>query len=622
MKRLTFLFALFLCLCVFAGASEAETTWETEAEEGDLILPPLADIGFPDAPDADKPRVIKADEFEPPDAGALVTNEKPVEINPQDVAQEKEQAAQALYKLGLFRGVSTASDGTPVFDLDSVPTRNQAVIMLVRLLGKEQEALSGKWEIPFKDVQANSATAPYIGYAYANGLTKGTTATTYSGTNPVTRNQYLLFLMRAMGYAYHSFYDNGYDTSMSTSDAEFVAGKLGLLDGADAGRFTRGDVALISKRALDAYMCFNKPDLQTLREALHLGASPKFPDKFKTFSVDASYLQYADMAEIEKEYFGTYTVKEEISVPGGKIIYLVLGGGPHGTIRKLIHACDDGKVYNLPLPDLNAWGMSPEPQEFSYDAETGKLTYQAEIPQDLGWWPSATLRLAGIYQYAYRPAERAGMISIANQKTNDNYLSTAACMDEYFKLGYVTATAHKIVYSEVMAWEDVVNHADLFPLGNVPKAPKGSEKQMIRLIVADITGSLGGLPHGSSIQNPRMTLIFDALTGKLLSDYYQKPQNAAEGEYLSTAECMDEYFKLGYAASTDYNVIYSEVIDREEVANHADLFPSGDVPVGSWNGKVRLVVAEVTTKLGGKQRATLIFNALTGKVFSYVYQSA
>ena len=411
MKRLTLLFALFLCLCVFAGASE------TEAEEGDLILPSLADIGFPNAPDADKPRVIKADEFEAPDSGVLVTNEEPepAEISPQDAAQEKEQAAQALYALGLFRGVSTAPDGTPVFDLDSVPTRNQAVIMLVRLLGKEGEALSGKWEIPFKDVKANSATAPYIGYAYANGLTKGTSETTYSGTNPVTRNQYLLFLMRAMGYANHTLYGNG----MSTAQAAEVAEKLGLLDGTDAGRFVRGDVALISNRALDAYMCFNKPDLQTLREALNLGASPKLPDRFKTFSAGASYRQYADMAEIEKEYSGTYAVNEEIGVPGGKIIYLVLSGGPHGTIQKLIHACDDGKVYDLPLPIVNSRGGSAAPQNLSYDAESGKLTYEAEIPNDLEWRYQITLRRAGTYQYTYRPAERAGSVALVSLSATD-----------------------------------------------------------------------------------------------------------------------------------------------------------------------------------------------------------
>ena len=404
MKRLALLFALCLCLCGFVGASEEAP------EDDDLILPSLADIGFPNAPDADKPRIIKAEEFESADSGVLVTNETPVAINPQDVARETEQAAQALYELGLFRGTSTAPDGTPVFDLDSVPTRNQAVIMLIRLLGKEEEALSGKWKIPFKDVKANSTTAPYISYAYANGLTKGTSETTYSGTNPVTRNQYLLFLMRAMGYANHTLYSGG----MSTEDAAQVAEKLGLLDGTDAGRFTRGDVALISNRALDAYMCFNKPDLQTLREALNLGASPKLPDQYKTFSVDASYRQYADMAEIKKEYSGTYTVKEEISVPGGKIIHFVLGGGPHGTIQKLIHACDDGKVYDLPLPTLNSWGLCPEPKNFAYDAETGKLTYETEIPQDLEWRYFVTLRLAGTYRYTYRPAERAGSVALVS----------------------------------------------------------------------------------------------------------------------------------------------------------------------------------------------------------------
>ena len=68
---------------------------------------------------------------------------------------------------------------------------------------------------------------------------------------------------------------------------------------------------------------------------------------------------------------------------------------------------------------LNAWGLCAEPQELSYDAETDKLTYQAEIPQDLGWWPSATLRLAGIYRYTYRPAERAGSVALVSLSATD-----------------------------------------------------------------------------------------------------------------------------------------------------------------------------------------------------------
>ena len=51
--------------------------------------------------------------------------------------------------------------------------------MLVRLLGKEEEALAGNWDLPFTDVSKTSAAYPYIGYAYANGLTNGTSATTF-----------------------------------------------------------------------------------------------------------------------------------------------------------------------------------------------------------------------------------------------------------------------------------------------------------------------------------------------------------------------------------------------------------------------------------------------------------
>ena len=115
-------------------------------------------------------------------------------------SDEANEAAEALYDLGLFKGTGTNPDGTPIFDLDKTPTRNQAVIMLVRLLGKEEDALAGEWELPFTDVAKGSTAYPYIGYAYANGLTSGTTTTTYSGTAPIKANQYITFVLRALGY--------------------------------------------------------------------------------------------------------------------------------------------------------------------------------------------------------------------------------------------------------------------------------------------------------------------------------------------------------------------------------------------------------------------------------------
>ena len=158
------------------------------------------------------------------------------------------EAAQTLYELGLFRGTGTNDDGTPVFALEQTPTRNQAVIMLVRLLGKEQEALNGSWDLPFTDVPQGSTAWPYIGYAYANGLTNGTTATTYSGTNPIRANQYITFVLRALGYASGEDFEVG--TAWELSD------QLGITDGqynaANAASFLRADVAGISAGALSA----------------------------------------------------------------------------------------------------------------------------------------------------------------------------------------------------------------------------------------------------------------------------------------------------------------------------------------------------------------------------------
>lgn len=174
---------------------------------------------------------------------------------------EATKAADSLYELGLFKGTGTNPDGSPIYDLDKAPSRNQAIIMLVRLLGKEEEALAGTWEIPFVDVA--DSVRPYIGYAYANGLTNGTSATTYSGTNPIRANQYIAFVLRALGY------ESGKDFEVGTSYT--LSNALGITNGeyTNATTFTRGDVAIISHSALSAKLkASDKTLLETLGKSL------------------------------------------------------------------------------------------------------------------------------------------------------------------------------------------------------------------------------------------------------------------------------------------------------------------------------------------------------------------
>ncbi|MBS7402096.1 MAG: hypothetical protein KIG37_00915, partial [Oscillospiraceae bacterium] len=67
-------------------------------------------------------------------------------------AAAADDAAQTLYSLGLFRGTGTAANGEPIFYLNRAPTREEAVAMLVRLLGADEQAQEFSNAAPFTDV--------------------------------------------------------------------------------------------------------------------------------------------------------------------------------------------------------------------------------------------------------------------------------------------------------------------------------------------------------------------------------------------------------------------------------------------------------------------------------------
>lgn len=166
---------------------------------------------------------------------------------PSAFAAEDEAAgtAQTLYELGLFKGTGTNPDGMPIFDLDKTSASNQAIIMLVWLLSKEEGALAGPWSTPFTDV--SDGMKPYIGYAYANSLTNEYTATTDNGTAPIRATQYITFALQALGY------ECGKD--FTVAGACGFSDRIGLTDWAypaSSGAFTRGDVAKISCQSLAA----------------------------------------------------------------------------------------------------------------------------------------------------------------------------------------------------------------------------------------------------------------------------------------------------------------------------------------------------------------------------------
>ena len=168
--------------------------------------------------------------------------------------------AAALKQLNLFKGSFTGYGQG--FDLEVAPTRLQALIMFIRVLGEEEQALAWTGTTPFKDIEKGSQAEKYVGYAYSKGYTNGYSTTQFKPAGAVNAYQYTEFVLRAMGYS----------SAANTNLADTLerAQMCGLLTFGEAAMlqtdpFLRAELVYISYYALEAMM----PDgSQTLSDVL------------------------------------------------------------------------------------------------------------------------------------------------------------------------------------------------------------------------------------------------------------------------------------------------------------------------------------------------------------------
>lgn len=148
-------------------------------------------------------------------------------------------AADSLNQMGLFSGTDKG------YELDREPTRAEAGVMLVRLLGGEKEATEQSYTTPFTDVP--DWAAPYVGWLYQNKLTAGATATTFGTSDKCTAQMYSAFLMRSLGYQ-----DSGSAADFKYADAVPFATEKGVVDFVTNAKdtFLRDHVAAMSYTAL------------------------------------------------------------------------------------------------------------------------------------------------------------------------------------------------------------------------------------------------------------------------------------------------------------------------------------------------------------------------------------
>lgn len=203
-------------------------------------------------------------------------------------ASDYDAVAEDLSAIGMFRGTASG------FELDRAPTRSEAAIMLVRLYGAEDAAKTayeaGEIKHPFTDV--SDFAAPYVAWVYTNGISNGATATTFGSANKCTAQNYVVFLLRALGYK------DG--TDFQYADALTFAQEKGFYEPLMfSGDFLRDDLAALTYQALAADMADGKTYL--LDSLIQSGAIDAKAAAPMTEKIEAYRAMEAAMADMDDE---------------------------------------------------------------------------------------------------------------------------------------------------------------------------------------------------------------------------------------------------------------------------------------------------------------------------------
>ena len=153
---------------------------------------------------------------------------------------EQLNTADALNHLGLFLGTGTS------YELDAELTRAQGITLLVRMLGKEAEAVSLPYTAPFTDV--DEWAKPYVNYAWLHSITNGVSDVRYDPDGVMTDFMFLTLTLRALGYK-----DSGENPQFAWDNPYALAKSVGLADTEEANAaFKRANAVEVFWNALTA----------------------------------------------------------------------------------------------------------------------------------------------------------------------------------------------------------------------------------------------------------------------------------------------------------------------------------------------------------------------------------
>lgn len=149
--------------------------------------------------------------------------------------------ADDLKEIGMFRGTAAG------YELDRQATRIEVAVMVVRLLGQEENAAAayeaGTIAHPFTDVPGWAGH--HVAYLYTNGLANGASATEFGSSDLCSAQMYCAYLLRALGYSDKDGGDFKYDEALAFAKQTGLADSVLLSD-----TFTRDSLVAVTYQAL------------------------------------------------------------------------------------------------------------------------------------------------------------------------------------------------------------------------------------------------------------------------------------------------------------------------------------------------------------------------------------
>jgi S1-C subfamily serine protease len=497
-----------------------------------------------------------------------------------------ENYAESLSDLGVFVGTGSG------FELDRAPTRVEGLVMLIRLLGAENEAKAMQGHsIPFNDVP-KWATG-YVAYAYENELTNGISQTQFGSANKMEAKAFLTFLLRSLGYNDQSG-DFSYNNALNFSRGiNLISDKMSATLSNSA--FLRAHVAKTAYDALntaskgsnilliDKLMAENKIDKAIGEKFKKTKLSE--PEQLTSAQTGAVTLQDNLNSVVMLKCYGPYSDEYGSDIGSGVIL------SPDGKIVTNYHVLKDSKNIDVVFNDGSIYNGAVQVLDYNKDLDLAILKIDMKGLNAAVIGNSGNVKAGDPIKtigspYGYMNTVTEGIVS----GIRDGKIQVSAAINPGNSGGALFDSEGKLVGITSSMLYVAENMGFAVPINELTKLT-GNQMISVPAFYAKNTPPLPSAPSG-------LSLIYETKTTVLLkwnpvsgADYYYLYCKTGKDEAYEFLDGIDKIGTYGYLAvdltpGEKYSFkITSEKDDRESLMSTELTFvkSSGNLSHGSFN---------------------------------------